>query len=164
MITREELLEKVNETRKEEFKARVDDLNALKQEFGEKVVEIVARERGKKVEENWRRIAEEHGRNDIEGIKQTLWRWVAEAGFEFTEIETDEVGTQLHVTKCPLADMARELEAADWGFTCYCADDPHITAGFNPEIGFRRTKTLMEGDQYCDHFYFMKENSGNPEK
>jgi predicted ArsR family transcriptional regulator len=131
----------------------------LKQEFGEQVVEIVAKERGKKVQENWRRIAKEHGRNDIEGIKQTLWQWVAEAGFEFIEIETEEDGTQFHVTKCPLADMARELGAEDWGVTCYCADDPHIVAGFNPDIGFRRTKTLMEGDPYCDQFYFLKKES-----
>jgi hypothetical protein len=29
--------------------------------------------------------------------------------------------------------------------------------GYNPRIAFKRTKTLMEGDDYCDHFYGYRE-------
>ncbi|MHA2213812.1 MAG: L-2-amino-thiazoline-4-carboxylic acid hydrolase [Candidatus Thorarchaeota archaeon] len=29
-------------------------------------------------------------------------------------------------------------------------------AGFNPKMKFERTKTLMEGDGYCDHCYTLK--------
>jgi predicted ArsR family transcriptional regulator len=154
-MTKEECLEKVRAVRTGSFRDRVNDLNALKQVFGEQVVDIVLTERGKKTEQQWQNIARKHGKNDIEGLKKTLWTWVQEAGFEFTVTETDE-GTQFHVTRCPLAEIAREVQATDWGYTCFCADDPHIVAGFNPEIGFRRTKTLMEGHDCCDHFYYMK--------
>ena len=37
-----------------------------------------------------------------------------------------------------------------------CSVDECIATTFNPQIGFRRTKTLMQGDEYCDHFYYMK--------
>ena len=159
MITQEEHLKRVHEVRKMGFNARVNDLNALKKVFGERVVDIVASERGRQIKKQWQNIAREHGRNDIEGLKETLWKWVKEAGFEFTVTETHE-GTQFRVTKCPLAEMAQELQATDWGYICYCADDPHIVAGFNPEIGFRRTKTLMEGHECCDHFYYIQEKPG----
>lgn len=159
MITQEEHLKRVHEVRKMGFKDRVDDLNALKKVFGERVVDIVASERGKRINKQWQNIAREHGRNDIEGLKETLWKWVKEAGFEFTVTEIPE-GTQFCVTKCPLAEMAQELHATDWGYICYCADDPHIVAGFNPEIGFRRTKTLMEGHECCDHLYYMQVKPG----
>jgi predicted ArsR family transcriptional regulator len=154
-VTKEEYLKIVGAVRKAAFQDRVDDLNALKEVFGDQVVDIVLAERAKKMRKIWQDIALDHGKNDIEGLKETLWTWVQEAGFEFTFTETDE-GTQFHVTKCPLAEMAHELQATDWGYICYCADDPHIVAGFNPAIGFRRTKTLMEGHECCDHFYYMK--------
>jgi predicted ArsR family transcriptional regulator len=157
-MTNENCREKVQAVRRAEFKNRVDDLNALRQEFGERVVEVVLAARAKKVEQMWHNIALEHGKNNIEGLRETLWAWVQQAGFEFTFTETDE-GTQFCVTKCPLAEMAREIEAADWGYTCFCADDPHIVAGFNPAMDFRRTKTLMEGHDCCDHSYYMRPES-----
>lgn len=155
MLTREEHLKEIQEVRQSAFRDRVNDLEALKNAFGAQVPEIVAVERAKKVKAFWQSVAEQQGRNDIEGLKQTLWAWVAEAGFEFTSSETTE-GTQFIVTRCPLAEMARAIDAAEWGYLCYCADDPHIVAGFNPQIEFRRTRTLMAGDDCCDHFYCMK--------
>ncbi len=156
MITQEEHLQRVHEAQKMEFEARVNDLQALRKVFGEQVIEIISAERGRKVEAQWRTIAREHGRNDIEGLKETLWKWVGEVGFEYTFTETAE-GTQFCVTKCPLAEMAHALGVPDWGYLCYCADDPHIVAGFNVALGFRRTKTLMEGQDCCDHFYYKRE-------
>ena len=85
-----------------------------------------------------------------------MWKWVLDEGIEYEVQDTDE-GSQFKVTRCPLAEMARELGAADWGYICFCADDPPMVAGFNPNMGFRRTKTLMHGDDCCDHFYFMKD-------
>ena len=155
MLTREEHLLEVQKAQRREFEARVDDLRALQQVWGDQVIEIISAARGQKVEAEWRAIAREHGRNDIEGLKETLWKWVAAAGFEYAVTATPE-GTQFCVTKCPLAEMARAAGVPEWGYICYCADDPHIVAGFNAAIGFRRTKTLMEGHDSCDHLYYMK--------
>ena len=52
--------------------------------------------------------------------------------------------------------MAKEVGATDWGFEFFCKMDPPIIEGFNPNIQFRRTKTLMEGDECCNHYYTMK--------
>ena len=155
MKSEKEQREELNGLRKMEFKSRVDDLNALKKVFGEKVEEIVLENRGKAVEKDWRGIAESIGKNDIQGLKDTLWKWVSEVGFEFTYEETEE-GTQFTVTKCPIADMAKELHETRWGYICYCSDDPHIVKGYNPTLEFKRTKTLMEGHDCCNHCYLIK--------
>ncbi|MFC2012727.1 L-2-amino-thiazoline-4-carboxylic acid hydrolase [Chloroflexota bacterium] len=31
-----------------------------------------------------------------------------------------------------------------------------MASAFNPDIGFQRTKTLMRGDDCCDHIYYLK--------
>jgi predicted ArsR family transcriptional regulator len=156
VITKEEHQKRIESIRKYEFGTRVNDLNALREVFGKQVEEIVLESRAKKIEADWRKIAEEHGRNDIQGMKETLWKWVLDEGIEYEVTDTEE-GTQFRVTRCPLAEMAQELNATDWGYICFCADDPPMVAGFNPKMGFRRTKTLMEGHDCCDHFYFMRE-------
>jgi fumarate reductase iron-sulfur subunit len=153
-MIKEEHLKEVFEIQKRDFIDRINDLNALKKEFGDKVVDVVLRERSLKVQKQWQEIARNHGKNDIEGLKETLWAWVQDAGFEFTYSETED-GTQFNVTRCPLAEIARSVDAADWGYTCFCADDEHIVKGFNPEMKFNRTKTLMEGHDCCTHLYFL---------
>ncbi len=67
--------------------------------------------------------------------------------------ERTSEGIQLHCTRCPIHELARELDALEWGYALHCAQDPHIIAGFNPAIGFRQTRWLMRGDDCCDHFY-----------
>ena len=148
------MLDAIHNMRKEEFRERAEDLKALKKEFGDRVEEIVLEASGKRIEAEWAQIAKEHGRNDIQGIKDTLWKWVQSDGMEYTWQDTNE-GTQFKVTKCPIADMAKEINETHWGFVCYCTADPHIAKGFNPSMKFTRTKTLMQGDDCCDHCYCL---------
>ena len=37
-----------------------------------------------------------------------------------------------------------------------CASDFYTTPSFSKEIGFTRTKSLMQGDGYCNHTYYYK--------
>jgi predicted ArsR family transcriptional regulator len=134
----------------------VSYLNALKEKFGEEVVATVTAEVIKKMKEHWAQIAEQAKDNSISSLVRCLWEPLKEIGFEYSH-ETTKEGTQMHVTKCTLADLCRELGCEDWGYHLYCMSDYGIVEGFNPEIEFKRTKTLMEGDDCCDHFYCMKE-------
>jgi len=47
----------------------------------------------------------------------------------------------------------RRLHAADIGSAFYCAYDYGFCSGLNPHIVFSRTKTLMSGDDCCNHNY-----------
>ncbi len=94
-------------------------------------------------------------RNDIQGLLNFLWEPLRQEGFEFTYIQ-DEQGCQLKVTRCPVAEIARAHKLEKWGFMFHCMGDEPICKGYNPGIAFRRTKTLMEGEEYCDHFYYYR--------
>ena len=48
------------------------------------------------------------------------------------------------------ADIFRSLGAEDIGLWI-CEGDGPAAAAFNPAIRLKRTKTLMEGDDCCDH-------------
>jgi len=39
------------------------------------------------------------------------------------------------------------------GFDLSCNRDFNLVAGFNKNIKLKRTKTLMQGDSYCDFRY-----------
>jgi predicted ArsR family transcriptional regulator len=96
--------------------------------------------------------------NDIQGLINWLWEPLREEGFEFTCEQRDE-GYQLHVTRCPIAEIAKTFNLEKWGFLFHCRGDKAICDGYNPKITLRRTKTLMEGDDYCDHFYGYREDA-----
>ncbi len=124
-------------------------------EFGpeaeQRVLEIIA-ENTKKA---WAEIAEERENNDVQGILDTLWKSFAGVGGEFT-VEQTENSAQIHCTKCPMADTYRKIGKPEYGLIFHCSTDPHIVAGFNPEMEFKVTKTLMK-DDCCDHYYQLKQ-------
>lgn len=152
----EELRELVTEIRTSRSKPK--KLKALleryESEFGpeaeQRVLEIIA-ENTKKA---WVEIAKEREDNGIQGILDTLWKSFKEVGGEFT-VERTEDSAQIHCTRCPMADTYRKIGKPEYGLIFHCSTDPHIVAGFNPEMEFKITKTLMK-DDCCNHYYRLK--------
>ncbi|MFX1252189.1 MAG: L-2-amino-thiazoline-4-carboxylic acid hydrolase [Promethearchaeota archaeon] len=103
----------------------------------------------------WAKIAEEEGNNTIDDLIDILWESLRRVGGEYTVEETTE-GVQIYCTKCPIADSYLKIGKPHFGLIFHCITDPHICEGFNPNIKFRRSKTLMNGDDCCDHHYSMK--------
>ncbi|MHA1138363.1 MAG: L-2-amino-thiazoline-4-carboxylic acid hydrolase [Candidatus Thorarchaeota archaeon] len=152
----EELRELVTEIR--EARSKPKQLKALlekyENEFGaeaeQRVLDIIA----ENTRESWAEIAEERGNNDIEGILDTLWKSFVSVGGEFT-VERTENSAQIHCTRCPMADTYTKIGKPEYGLIFHCSTDPHIVAGFNPEMEFKITKTLMK-DDCCNHYYRLK--------
>jgi hypothetical protein len=71
-------------------------------------------------------------------------------------IENREDFVSLRFTECLNAKVFRELNAADIGYATLCHGDEAWARAYNPKIKFIRTKTLMEGDDCCDHCYIME--------
>jgi hypothetical protein len=120
-------------------------------EANERVLEIIA----EMTRDVWAEIASERENNDIDGILDTLWKSFESVGGEFT-VERTEDSAQIHCTSCPMADTYLEIGKPEFGLIFHCSTDPYIVAGFNPEMEFRITKTLMNGDACCDHYYRLK--------
>ena len=58
---------------------------------------------------------------------------------------------ELKVTECLWAKTFREMGAADIGYALVCHTDFAEPQGFNPKITLVRSKTLMQGDDCCNH-------------
>ncbi len=100
----------------------------------------------------WSEISAREG-TSIDDLIRTQWMPWTEGEFTVEKIPN---GIQIYCTKCPMADAFWAIERVDLGVQFFCNEDAFIVEGYNPDIKFHRTKTLMEGDDCCDHRYTMK--------
>jgi predicted ArsR family transcriptional regulator len=131
-------------------------LNAFKKRYGSEVFQIIEQANGEASREAYKKNADSSNERSIEDLVTLIWEPLRKQGLEFSMEQTIN-GLQMKCTKCPVADLYRQAGGTDWGYHLYCAADKHIVEAFNPNIGFRRSKTLMEGHDCCDHFYFWKD-------
>jgi hypothetical protein len=66
--------------------------------------------------------------------------------------EPDRIG--YHYTRCMWAEVYRELGEPELGFVI-CAGDELAVKSHNPDLGFKRTQVLMNGDPVCDHVFYV---------
>lgn len=154
----ERICEERDKVKRDYTRRTIAILNGLRERLGPQVTEAVSEMAAEAARAKWAEIARQEGSNTIEDIIRLLWEPLRAKGFEFT-VECREDGVQMRCVRCPNYDLAREIEGGpEWLYYLTCATDPHVVAGFNPKIGFRRTKTLMAGDDCCDHFYYYLED------
>jgi len=67
--------------------------------------------------------------------------------------EPDRIG--YHFTRCMWAEIYQELGEPDLGFVICAGDEPAVKS-CNPKLGFRRTQVLMQGDELCDHVFYVE--------
>lgn len=82
---------------------------------------------------------------------QELWR--RGGALETTTLEQDDNTFAFNVTRCRYAEMYREMGLEEIGGLLSCVRDAEFIAGYNPDITFERTQTLMEGASHCDFRY-----------
>ncbi len=66
-------------------------------------------------------------------------------------VEDTPQAFELRVTECLWAKTFREMGAADIGYLLLCHTDYADCQGFSPRITLTRSKTLMQGDDCCNH-------------
>lgn len=66
-------------------------------------------------------------------------------------VEDTPQAFEVRVTECLWAKTFREMGAADVGDALICHRDYGDCQGFNPKITVSRSKTLMQGDDCCNH-------------
>ena len=74
----------------------------------------------------------------------------------FTIAESTDKSFELHITECLWAKTFIDANAADLGYAAICFGDYQAAKSFNPHIEFSRNKTLMQGDDCCNHRYILK--------
>jgi hypothetical protein len=134
---------------------------ALVARFGPGVVDVIkettiTRARG------WLQ-AEQVAERNLDAVKTLLWDKIGRP-FEWQVVERTPTSLKFKVTRCPLAERMRQLDAAELGFAYHCAYDIGFCQGLNPAIKFTRTKTLMQGHDCCDHAYELASAAVEPKQ
>ena len=55
-----------------------------------------------------------------------------------------------------LDEVYRDFGEPELGFVLCAGDEPAIIS-CNPRLAFKRAKVLMNGDEVCDHVFYVKE-------
>jgi hypothetical protein len=137
-------------------KQQIVTLNALARHFGPGVADVVEQTHAEEALQPYLVTARKENMSTIDDLVGLVWEPLRAHGYEFT-VERSERGTRITCTACPLAGLYRQMGGPEWGYRLYCAMDSRLVEQFNTRIGFVRTKTLMEGEDCCDHFYYLKE-------
>ena len=77
---------------------------------------------------------------------------------EWVKLEDSETRQAYRYTRCLWAEAFRALDAADLGLWV-CESDGPAVAAYDPRIRFQRSRTLMAGDDCCDHVYWCDDDA-----
>ncbi len=91
-------------------------------------------------------------KRDLSAVIELLWNHVA-PDVDYTIVAQTPDHLEFNVTRCIWADEMRKHDAGDIGYAFNCCYDFGFCQGLNPAIRFTRTKTLMQGDDCCNHTY-----------
>ncbi|HOI44845.1 MAG TPA: L-2-amino-thiazoline-4-carboxylic acid hydrolase [Candidatus Aminicenantes bacterium] len=104
-------------------------------------------------------MAEKLGKSDFAAYFQDLRKpnpfWQHALTYEI--VEDAPKAFEIKVTECLWAKTYGDAKAADLGYVLSCYGDFASAQGFNPKMRLVRTKTLMQGDEFCNHRYTLEE-------
>jgi hypothetical protein len=132
-------------------------LTALEKEMGaEKARSLVAsvvRDLAFEKGHEFRRL---NPKGDINALAN-LWQSLSEGGaLDIEFIEQTDSRLHFRVKRCGYAEAYREMGIADLGCLLSCDRDEPLLRGFSDEITLERSRTIMEGADYCDIIYMVK--------
>ena len=72
-------------------------------------------------------------------------------------VEDTDTVFEVKITECLSYETYRQMKCdGKLGYACVCHGDYGYVEGYNPMIKLIRDKTLMEGDEYCNHRYELQ--------
>jgi hypothetical protein len=102
--------------------------------------------------------AKKLGKNDLAAYVQNMKK----PGRFWSNVLTSQIvedtpqAFEIKVTECLWAKTYRDANAADLGYLLSCYGDYASARGFNSKMRMIRTKTLMQGDAFCNHRYIIE--------
>ena len=130
----------------------VDLLRAMEKRFGPEVRDVVREmAEGQKVEP---RSGAGEPRDDLKGFCDMVEK-MAVGSHQWQRVIDEPGQIGYNYTRCMYAEIFRELGEPELGWVICARDAPWIKS-YNPKLGFKRTRTLMEGDDICDHTIFVE--------
>jgi hypothetical protein len=132
-------------------------LAAMSREFGAERAHAVARDVIRDLAETQgAQLAEHAGGCSLAHFAGTLDRWTADEALTIEVLEQTAERFAFNVTRCRYAEMYRALGIPELGAVFSCQRDGALMAGFNPEVAFSRSQTIMGGATHCDFVYQLR--------
>jgi len=158
---RPDTLNDVGVLKRREIEARmmVPVLERLGQEFGpERVRELATEVIVDIAKSQGAAMAEMLGGNDLATFADSMEAWTRGGALEIEVVDQTPTRFAFNVKRCKYAEMYRDLGDADLGARMSCNRDGTMVEGFNPDIRFTRTQTIMGGASHCDFVYELPDS------
>ena len=81
--------------------------------------------------------------------------WTKGGALQIEIREQSETTFAFDVVRCQYAEMYRNLDVPELGALLSCNRDGTMVEGFNSDIKFERTQTIMSGAEHCDFRYSL---------
>jgi len=129
-------------------------IDALGQRFGRDDVVAIVRETVAGIaREHGHAMAEARGDASLSSFAQTLGPWTKDDALRLRVLQEAPARFDFDVTRCRYAEMYRALGIPELGEVLSCQRDAALIEGFNPDVRFTRTQTIMQGAPTCDFRY-----------
>ena len=134
-------------------------IEALGQEFGRaRVIEIVREVIIRIAQEQGAALAESMGSDGLPAFADSTRFWTQDNALEIEVLQQSEEAYDFNVTRCRYAELYRALGVPELGAVFSCNRDAALIEGFNPDVEFTRTQTIMGGAPFCDFRYRRRLN------
>lgn len=125
----------------------------------EKTVEMLKRinsERAAREAQDW---AKEIGKNDLESYiaDQRNPDYFTSHVRTSTIVEDTKKAFEEKVTDCLWAKTFLAADVSDIGYACFCSGEYAAVPAYNSKMQLIRTKTLMQGDEFCNPRYVLRD-------
>ena len=150
--TPDDTLNDVGVLKRREIEARIVGplLARLAAEYGEGVYDVARDEIVEIARAQGAALAGSVGGDSLRDFARGLGAWSADGALETTVVELTDESFAFDVTRCRYAELYRSLGLAELGATLSCNRDGALIEGFNPNVEFTRTQTIMGGATHCD--------------
>lgn len=129
----------------------------LSERFGkEQAREIVQETVSQSAIEQGKTFADQiDGDPNLKDFYDILPLWSRDGALEIDVLEASPNKLDFNVKRCRYAEMYREMGIGEIGDLLSCQRDGDFCIGYNVEIEFRRTQTIMGGASHCDFRYSL---------
>jgi len=126
-------------------------IKAFIQECGrEKTLAVSRRVIRNLAHESGQFLADLAGGNSLAHLVKAINLFSQGGAQELELLEANEKKASLNITRCRYAEMYQSHGLAEFGYLLSCGRDFDLIEGFNPKIKLTRTRTIMQGDAFCD--------------
>lgn len=100
-------------------------------------------------------IVKTKGLNDIEELVKDVATWGDGGEWEMEVLEQTSTTYFFNVFRCPYYEKYKEIGLDQFGVAFSCCRDEPFAKGLNSKLSLVRTKTIMEGADFCDFRYYL---------